>query len=242
MRKFVPGLLLGLLLAVSSPVFATTIVLTSGTSWTVPDDWNNSSNEIELLGAGGLAYYGAGGGGGFSKIINFSATPGATITYHIGSGSSTTQSDHDTWFDSTSTALAEGGGNVVNVGGGTGGGQINGNVGDVTHDGGYGSSFGFSCPGPGGGGAAGPTSDGSAGGNPTGGAAGTGSLSGYSPGAGGDGAAGGGPYYAGNDYGGGGGGACDTNASPGGSGIIVINYTPLSAGGNTPLLLLGVGD
>jgi hypothetical protein len=73
--------------------------LTSGTSWTVPSDWNNSNNSIEVIGgggggAGGFADSsgsgggggGAGGGGGYSKATNVTLTPGVAVTIAIGAG------------------------------------------------------------------------------------------------------------------------------------------------------------
>jgi len=59
-------------------------LLVSGASnWTVPDDWNSSNNVIHLIGNGGassiVAGYGAGGGGAYTQLRNFVATPGASI-------------------------------------------------------------------------------------------------------------------------------------------------------------------
>lgn len=53
----------------SSPI---TIFITSGTSWNVPADWNNSNNTIEVIGAGG----GAGGGGGGGSAAGGVRGPG----------------------------------------------------------------------------------------------------------------------------------------------------------------------
>ena len=75
-------------------------LLTTGTSWTVPSDWNNSNNTIHLFGGGGggvgpyptsgNSFYstgGAGGGGGGYTVTSYnSGTPGATVTYQIGAG------------------------------------------------------------------------------------------------------------------------------------------------------------
>lgn len=68
------------------------IFLTSGTSFTVPADWNNT-NTIEVIGAGGGGQSGAGsvggiggGGGGYSRINNLTLTPGSVVTYQIGVG------------------------------------------------------------------------------------------------------------------------------------------------------------
>lgn len=74
------------------------IQLTSGTSFVVPNDWNNANNEIHMWGGGGggaasswngstdRAGGGGGGGGGYTKISNIALTPGGTITYTIGAG------------------------------------------------------------------------------------------------------------------------------------------------------------
>jgi len=57
----------------------TVVYLLSGTSWTVPADWNNASNTVEAIGGGGggeglgVGNNGGGGGGGeYRKITNFS--------------------------------------------------------------------------------------------------------------------------------------------------------------------------
>ena len=70
----------------------TVIVLTSGTSWTVPADWNNASNSIECIGGGANGVAGAangaggagGGGGAYSAISNLSLTPGGSAIYASG--------------------------------------------------------------------------------------------------------------------------------------------------------------
>lgn len=64
-------------------------------SWTVPSDWNNSNNTIEVIGGGGgggggscagLYTWGGGGGGGgaYSKISNLSLTPNSTVNWQVG--------------------------------------------------------------------------------------------------------------------------------------------------------------
>lgn len=73
------------------------IFLTSGTTWTVPSDWNNVHNSIEAIGGGGGGGGGfsessgsggaAGGGGGagaYSLITNVVLTPGSTVAIKIG--------------------------------------------------------------------------------------------------------------------------------------------------------------
>lgn len=73
------------------------IFLTSGTTWTVPSDWSNSNNIIEVIGGGGGSGGGlsdssgsggegggGGGGGAYSKITNVTLSPGSTVSYAIG--------------------------------------------------------------------------------------------------------------------------------------------------------------
>ena len=62
------------------------IFLTSGTTWTVPEDWNSSSNTVELLGAGG-----GGGGAGGSALIKAQtvAFGSALVTAAAGTGGGT---------------------------------------------------------------------------------------------------------------------------------------------------------
>lgn len=68
--------------------------LTSGTSWTVPSDWNNSNNTIEVIGGGGggsggvdnTSYNHGGGGGGYSKASNVILQPGTSVRYAVGGG------------------------------------------------------------------------------------------------------------------------------------------------------------
>jgi hypothetical protein len=83
----------------------TTIVLTTsnnGTSWFVPDDWNNQYNTIYLWGAGGggagsfdetVSGYqleatggSGGGGGGFTKLQNLKLVPKQQVTFTVGVG------------------------------------------------------------------------------------------------------------------------------------------------------------
>jgi hypothetical protein len=73
--------------------------ITSGNSFTVPADWDNSNNAIHIYGAGGgssgsyvvsasgnrLGSAG-GGGGGYTQVLNLTATRGSSLSYSIGSG------------------------------------------------------------------------------------------------------------------------------------------------------------
>ena len=69
--------------------------LTTGTSWTVPADWNSGSNTIHMIGAGGGSGIAAvsgsnraggagGGGGGYTAISNYTATPSSSLEITIG--------------------------------------------------------------------------------------------------------------------------------------------------------------
>lgn len=64
--------------------------LTSGTTWTVPSDWNPAANKIEVIGGGGGAEStggGGGGGGAYAIVSNVTTlTAGATVTISVGSG------------------------------------------------------------------------------------------------------------------------------------------------------------
>ena len=84
---------------------AATIVLTSGSSWTVPANWNSSSNTIEAIGAGGggTSYPDtAGGGGAYAKISNVSLTPGASVSYSVGAGGAGVVGN--CWYDAALSA------------------------------------------------------------------------------------------------------------------------------------------
>jgi hypothetical protein len=77
-------------------------------SWTVPSDWT-SENSVECIGAGagglgGVNGQSGGGGGAYAKSVNLSLTPGAVISYRVGTGGngSTTTTGNaggDTWFN-----------------------------------------------------------------------------------------------------------------------------------------------
>jgi len=207
-----------------------TIVLTSGTSWTVPADWNSAANTIEGIGAGGTAgtLSSGGGGGAYARVSNVTLTPGASIPIQIGTAGAGGVAD--TIFN-TSTMIAQGA--VQNNGGSTAG-----STGTVKFDGGQGGS-----PSGGGGGAAGPNGagqggrgDGSdqgggAGDNGFGGAGGVGSGTAGSNGTnmnGGVGAGGGGSGIgsgAAGLYGAGGGFSAGTPAQ----GVLVITYTAFTS-------------
>ena len=160
----------------------TQIVITSiaSTTWTVPADWNNASNTIEVIGGGGGGATGAsgqigggaGGGAAYAKMANASLTPGATVSIKIGSGGGIAAAGQDTYLCNatsnctgiTGTAVivgAKGGSGGSGTTGGTGGASAS-SVGSLTASGGAGGAA--AVGGGGGGGAAGPSAAGNIGG------------------------------------------------------------------------------
>src|SRR3989344_5177773 len=164
--------------------------LTSGTSWTVPSEWNSSNNSIEVIGGGGgggtsngSSAGTGGGGGGYSKVTNQSLTPGASVTYAVGAGGAASTAGGDTYFCNSTSNCASISGTAVVVGvtgGGAGGayptpgiGQDGGAggtggpvfVASTTYSGGSGGGYqSAGYAGGGGGGAGGPNGTGAAGG------------------------------------------------------------------------------
>lgn len=70
-------------------------LITTGSSWAVPANWNNANNTIHLIGGGGgggamkfaaapFTGGGGGGGGGYTKVIN--ATLSGNVSFSVGSG------------------------------------------------------------------------------------------------------------------------------------------------------------
>lgn len=195
------------------------IVLTSGTSWTVPSDWVNTNNKIEAIGPGGNGFNSASGAGGmYASISNVTLTPGASISYQVGLGGS----QNDTWFSTTTTLLAKAGTNATAFNAGGTAPATTAGVGTVKFKGGNGRSNGNVFGGYGGGAAAGPNGaggdSGSSGGN--GGGGGGGANGGAIGGTGATGTGGTG----GNGRGGTGGGA-------GGSGVGVNGTAGTAASG-----------
>lgn len=170
---------------------ASTTVLTSGTSWIVPSDWNDSDNTIEVIGGGGgggsARRTGGGGGGAYATISDLSLTPGATVAYAVGTGGSAGSAGGDTYFCNSDTNCASISGTAVQVGakGGSGatsatgasGGAAGSSVGTTKYSGGTGGNAGdgvSSWGGGGGGGAGGPYGNGANGGASSGSATGAG--------------------------------------------------------------------
>jgi hypothetical protein len=112
-------------------VVQTAYLLTTGTSWTVPTDWNSRYNIIHLIGAGGggassvvsgnnRAGGGGGGGGGYRVLTNQSLTPGASIPYTIGT-SAIGSAGGSTTFNTVNTAGGGGAGTATTTPTSTGG-------------------------------------------------------------------------------------------------------------------------
>lgn len=171
------------MLASGSVILTHTVILIDQgalRSWTVPATWNNASNTISALAAGGGGFSptggngGAGGGGGaFSQISNLTLTPGASVSYRVGTGGAAGVDGTDTWFNGATLAASsvgakggKAGGDRLAVGQG---GQASAGVGTIKHSGGDGGTGGRQKDerggGGGGGGAAGPNGNGAAAGN-----------------------------------------------------------------------------
>ncbi len=212
------------------------IVLNSGTTWVVPDDWDNNNNSVVCFGAGaggsGVASalkstngFPGGGAGARSIGVNIALTPGATVPIRIGAagvggvGGDSGDDGGDTCFNSTSLANAASNGTSVSVAaeGGTGG-DYPSSVGNGGGLGGQASnSVGNSTKTNGGNGGNRAAGDSGAGGDCPGGGTGGAPVSAVGNG------------QPGNVPGGGGSGckgAGTRNGGDGGNGRIVINYTP----------------
>lgn len=108
-----------------------TLFITSGTTFTVPSDFNTALNTAEAYGSGGNgaagtvngAPGGGGGSGGYSIALNVPLIPGSTATVQIAVAGSGSTSANDTFLkDSggTTRVLAQSGGNGSASTGGTG--------------------------------------------------------------------------------------------------------------------------
>lgn len=155
----------------------TSFVATTGSSqsWSVPSDWNSSSNTVEGIGCGGSGFHsggGAGGGGAGAYAIahNVSLTPSGTATYNIG----TAGNNVDTMFVSTSILVAKAGTTATSATGGAGGAAASCIPTTGAFSGGSGATDPNSQCGGGGGGAAGPGGAGKGGGSTSSGGAGGG--------------------------------------------------------------------
>jgi hypothetical protein len=153
-------------------------------AWTVPDDWNDTNNKIEVIGGGGAGSSGqnsggGGGGGAYARIANLNLTPGAHVLYQVGEAGAKGffgKPGGDTWFNSAVgfvpscrsgiSVCANGGQPGFSHTGGVGGAMAK-SIGATRYAGGNGASTGGcdtctggSDDGDGGGGAAGPSGTG----------------------------------------------------------------------------------
>jgi hypothetical protein len=224
------------------------VVLTSGTTWTVPAGWQSSSagplgfaNQVDVIAAGAdgvkiATSIGGSGGGAWERGTNLSLTPGSTAGVAVGVHGA---SGGDTWFCDTTTNCASIAGTAVKTGAkggvaastGTGGagGLASSGVGAAGTNGGSGGTSTNNCGGGGGG----------AGGLNAAGSTGAGCTVALTSGAGGagDGGSGGAGGAAGPDGGtasqGGAGAEWTAAGSGGGGGGVSGNNAALSgAGGN----------
>lgn len=256
-------IIVSLFILSGNTILAQQVLLTSGSSWTVPS--GVFKIRVECWGGGGgggwgdpafshsLPYVGGGGGGGAYAMREICVTPGTTYTYSIGqggSGVSGTNHGGDTWFMNTTTVMAQGGRGVPdNTSGGANGGQAASSVGDLTYSGGRGGNGSSGDTWGGGGGGAASTSGNGGNGGETGiftFAFNTGEST-YPGGGGGTG--GGGlfsnpPPLNGQNYGGGGGGSrlVNQNGGSGASGAIQITMTTLALDAGTDVIIANGGD
>ncbi len=243
------------------------ITATTTTTWSVPSDWNNASNTIEVIGGGGagsIGLSGAGfysqgaGGGAYSKEINATLTGGSTVGIQVGDSGWTKEDGDDTWVCNSTSNCASIAGSAVIVGAKAGrydtsagfsaGGAAASGVGDVKYSGGdsY-SSDAFNGGGGGGGGAGGPNGDGADGGtlgatsNGSGGGGAGGGSAGDSPAS--DGGAGGNNYLGsgGGTLGGGFQHAGDGSNGGGGGGMDNIGFSAGDGGNGTEWTTAGAG-
>ena len=153
------------------------IFLTSGTTWTVPQDWSPSNNTIEAIGGGGgggaSSTVGGGGGGAYTKLTNFFFYPGQVVNISIGNGGNAGSNGTDTWLNKINNAaptsaadglLAKAGLTSTTSAGGLGGTAASCVPSASAFSGGAGGAFVIAGSYPAGGGAGGPDGAGGAGG------------------------------------------------------------------------------
>ena len=231
----------------------TQIVLTSGTSWTVPDDFDPNSNTVECIEGGTDGNKGqngrlaskaptggdggdSGAGGRFQGINNFQVNPGDVCTINIGAsaggstGHSAPSPKNPTWISKT--------GSIPTITSDGCSASTASPVGDYGNNGGPAQTGSSNSGSTGGSGKAG---GGAGGRNGAGSGATPGAMTvpwdgGIGPGTGG---AAGGVGGAASNYGGGGGSGkggngpntAGSNGGAGTQGVIVIRYTPRAQGG-----------
>lgn len=183
------------------PIKKIALTDTTFTTWTVPADWDNTVNSIELIGSGGTSVDADGsptgqcngaGGGAYAKLTNFQLTPGSTVYINIGNY----LGQKDTWINKTTNSapsnitdggLAKGGQDATLTAVGQGG-QAASSIGNTVFSGGNGGLGTYNANNNGGGGGGGAAGPGGAGKN---GGAGATAATGNNAGGGGGGAGGG---------------------------------------------------
>jgi hypothetical protein len=221
----------------------TAFITTTGSSqsWSVPSDWNSSSNTVEGIGCGGSGtvpvspnFGGGGGGGAYAKASNVSLTQGGSTTYDLGSAGNNV----DTMFKSTSDLVAKAGVTATTTTGGAGGASASCVPTTGAFSGGAGGNGGTSTAG-GGGGAAGPDGAGKNGGT---------NASGWNGGGGGGGSDGGSSSAGGNSNSdtvtggaGGNGNSGSGGGTPGGPGSAGSDATASTGGGGGGGGVAGLG-
>jgi hypothetical protein len=234
MARRVLSAALAVWLAVAAPAWADSkqVIVTSGTTWTVPVDWSPAGASVEAIGGG------ANGGGAYAKKTTGLAAihPGQAVAIQIGAGAVYNGVAGDTCFNGCTFLKANGANQAT-------GGTVANSVGDVLYHGGNGN--GGVNGNIGGGGAAGPHGAGNDGqvnttfgGSGDAGFGGAGSNSSHQSGfdgtewgtagsgGGGGTCCGSGAVGNGGSYGGGGAWDTITTSGTGAQGVLVITYTP----------------
>jgi hypothetical protein len=227
----------GALFTAGTPATQKVYLLETGSTWTVPSDFNPSNNQIYLYGGGGggggshgtvSTGGGGGGGGGFTLATNYGLYSPASASYTVGAGGTgglqNNGSSGGTTFFSSLYANGGGGGQGLNGSGTTNLGGTGG-VG-LTYNGGKG-------------GQAGPVGATNVGGGGTGAGGGSGGIYGNG---GNGGAAPSGSYRGGGGGGGSGGGTNGGNgtATLGGAGGNNFQGQGGGTGGNSTAVTSGV--
>lgn len=168
----------------SCPAGTTIVYLISGSTWIVPNCWNNANNKVETVASGGSGaasstlgptFATGGGGGSYSAQTNITLTKGASVTYQIGAAGTAVVDNsgtgtpgvpgNDTWFNGASFAMSSvgsraGNGGVNGTSGGTGGAAASGIGATKTSGGRGGNRIAGGVFATGGGGAAGSSGNG----------------------------------------------------------------------------------
>lgn len=120
------------------------MIITSGTNFTVPSDWNSNKNSIHCIGGGATAVSSTQGGasGGYVRKDNVVLTPGASVGCRLGSGA--TQDNTRTYVGSSFNPYVQAGGANGATGGGPGY-----SIGDVIVNGASNSGGAGGCGAPG---------------------------------------------------------------------------------------------